>query len=276
MRLAVPIFSNDGSIYNEADFRKPRTCVITETYEEAQKGNIFSAMTYFVAGCITSITDLGGNTVDNPIEIKKLVKEMPYITGEQFAIKIMATLNENDVIEGVYICPRCDTQHISNFDSVLDIDNRDRVSDLKINYMDPENYVNEIYVIPENPVKIFNKNTGETLITIENFTIKHPTFNDCILAGNNMRAGQEVRTQLKVYTKSLIFVNEENVDLKWVSAYGKLLFDNLEVDDIKQISDELQKYGIEKRLKKICTNCGKEWSPIINTSNFFASGLQSF
>jgi hypothetical protein len=148
------------------------------------------------------------------------------------------------------------------------------VDDLKIKIMEPDDYTNEIQVKPEEPVKIYNKKTGEVLQTIESFAIRQPTFNDCIVAGNNMMDGQEVRAQIRIYIQSLIKINDAPIKAEWAGIYGKILFDNLYPEDVESIGEELQKYGIDRRVKKVCKKCGKEWEPLVSTSNFFVSGLQ--
>lgn len=273
MKLPVPIFLDDR-IYTDCEYRKPKAGPITTAYEEAQKGHVFSAMVEFISGGLKSLSDTNGNSIDNPVELKKMIKQMPYVSGETLAIKIMTTLNKNDVLEGVYQCPRCDKPHIDDFNPELGIDNRDRVDDLKIKIMDPENYTNEIRIEPEEPVHLYNKNTGEVIQTINSFTVRQPTFNDCIVAGNNMIDGQEVRAQIRIYIKSLIRINDEPIEKNWAGIYGQLLFKNLYPEDIEAIGVELQKNGIDRRVKKICNHCGREWEPLVNTSNFFVSGLQ--
>lgn len=119
------------------------------------------------------------------------------------------------------------------------------------------------------------KKTGEVLETVESFTIKYPVLNDCIIAGRNMREGQEIRVQINIYIQSIIKVNGQSVERKWGATWGKLLFEELYPSDIEQISNELQKYGLKKEIERICNNCGKVWEAPVNTSNFFVLGLQS-
>lgn len=273
MKLPVPIFF-DEKIYTDVEYRRPKTGVITTTYEIAQKGNIFGAIVELINGCVKNITSIDGDVIENPAQIKKLIRSMPYNSAETLSIKIMASINGNDILEGVYNCPRCGKQNIPNYNPELGIDERDRVNDLKINYMKPEEFNNEIDVIPEEPVKFINEKTGEVIKSIESFTIKFPVMQDCILAGSNSIAGSELRTQFKIYIQSLFKVNDEIVQATWGRTWGKLLFDNLYPEDVSQIGDVLQKYGIDKRLKKTCQYCGRNWEALINTSNFFASGLQ--
>ena len=274
MELAVPIFSEDGKIYDFVEIRKPKTKIITRAYEFVEKNNVFTAMLELLSGCVVSVTSMEGEIIDNPVMIRKLMGNIPYVSAEAVALKIIGTLNENDVIEGVYKCPRCGERIIGGYDSVLGIDTRDRVSDLAVTCLDKQNYINEIQVVPENPIKFFNPKTEEVLQEIESFAIRYPTINDCIIAGRGMQPGQEIRVQMKIYIQSLLKVNGKEINKSWTATYGQLLFDELYPDDMAQIGDALQSVGLSKTIDKTCNSCGKVWEASINTSNFFASGLR--
>ena len=272
MDLPIPIF-NGEKIYNIVEIKKPTTGVLTVTYEAKERGNNFKAVLEFVSGCIESITSLDGDVIDSKSEIKRLTGMMPYVSAETLALKIMALINEDDVIEGVYYCPRCGKQIVDEIES--EIDQRPRISELEVNNMDISDYNNEIFVSLDESIKFRNKDTKEIIEEIENFSIRFPTLNDCILACQGMREGQEVKRQLKVYANSIIKINKIEVNKKWIATWGTLLFSNMFPGDFKQISKVMQRYGLKQTIEKTCCNCGKVWNATINTSNFFASGLQS-
>lgn len=269
MDLPIPIF-NGEKIYNLAEIKKPTTGILTATYEANQKGNNFKAILEFVSGCIESITSLDREIIDSKSEIKRLTGMMPYISAETLALKIMAKINEDDRIEGVYECPRCGKKIID--DSTEEMP---RISELEINNMDISDYNNEIFVSLDESVKFRNKDTKEVIEEIEDFTIRFPTLNDCILACQGMREGEEVKRQLKIYANAIIKVNKIEVNKKWVSTWGTLLFNNMFPGDFRQITKAMKRYGIKQTIEKTCFHCGKIWDATINTSNFFASGLQS-
>jgi len=274
MKLAVPIFSNDGEIYNEVETRKPKSKVLTRAYEVMQKEGAFSAMVEFLSGCISSITSIDGKIIDNPNLIRRLSGLMPYVSAEAVSLEIIGTLNKDDVIDGIYTCPRCGEKIIGEYDPRTGLDTRDKVSDLGVSMLKENEYINEIAVTPEEPVKFYNKKTGEVIQTVEHFSVRYPTLNDCIISSRGMQKGEEVRVQLKIYSQSLLKVNGEIADDKWKKMWGNLLFDELYPEDIAQIGNILQNLGIEKTVEKVCNNCGKVWEATVNTSNFFASGLQ--
>jgi len=272
MNLPVPIFSEN--IYDVIEYTKPKNKVITKAYEVAEKGNLFHAILELIAGCTVSLMSIDGDIIDSPGQIKKLIGAMPYMSAEVVGMKILATLNDNDVIEGMYVCPRCSTKVISEYDPELEIDTRDRVSDLPVICMEKNEYDNEIIINLDDPVRFMNKRTGEQIETVNNFSIRYPTLNDCIIAGRNMQPGHEARVQLQLYTQAMIKVNGEEVKKNWVSVWGKMLFDEMYTADINKLGDAMQKYGLKKELEKMCHNCGKVWYPPVNTSNFFALGLR--
>ena len=274
MELAVPIFCED-KVYDVIEIKKPKTGVITATYEAMQKGNIFRAMLEFVSGSVLSLISIEGDVVDEFAKIKKLCGAMPYITAEAVALKIMCEVNEEDSVEGMYNCPRCNTKILIELDKETGIDSRDKISELEVKIMEPSMYVNSIPVLLSEAVVLKNTKTGEVLETIEEFAIRYPTLNDCILAGQNMMEGQEVRVQMKLYSNALISRNGIDIDRKWASTWGDILIKNTGVKDLTQIGKALQEYGLKKTVERSCFNCGKVWEAAINTSNFFVSGLQS-
>lgn len=162
MKLAVPIFLDD-KIYNYIEIKKPKTGIFTVAYEMAQKGNIFMAMKELISGCIESITSIDGEIIDNKLQIKNIVGHMSYISAEAVALKIMAQINEDDVIEGVYPCPRCGKKIVTEYNKDMEIDTRDRISDLDVKVMDENSYTNEILVIPDEPVKFRNKKNWRSI-----------------------------------------------------------------------------------------------------------------
>lgn len=273
MDLPVPIFKED-KIYNIIEYKKPKTGVISKSFEAIERSGAFYGMVEFLSGCIQNITSIDGEIIDNPSMIKKLVGAMPYITAETVALKILSTINKDDVIEGFYTCPLCGNQWIESYDKDLQIDTRDRISDLPITNLEEDEYINEIPVTLAEPVTFKNLKTEEIIDTVESFSIRFPTLNDCIIASRGMTKNQEVRIQMKIYIQSLVKVNDLDVKKSWIATWGQILFNELYPDDIEQIGRVLKNLGIQKTLVKTCEECGKTWDAPVNTSNFFVSGLQ--
>jgi hypothetical protein len=275
MELAVPIFK-DGKIYNEVEIKKPRNSVISKAHECISKNKIFTAMVEFIAGSIESISSIEGDNIDSFSEIRKLCLKMPYLSADNVAIEIMLLIEDDDAIEGVYECPRCHHKVVTEFDATTDEDTRDHISDLKVFFMKDilEDYKNQIDIELENPISIKNARTNEILDSVESLTLRYPTLEDCILAQRTIKGDNDVTLQLAIYLKALVAVNGEPVNQKWLSVYGDLVFGKMLPTDTKKIGNEIKKYGMEKTSEKFCPKCNKVWRAVLNTSNFFVSGLQ--
>jgi hypothetical protein len=180
----------------------------------------------------------------------------------------------DDFVEGVYPCPRCNEKTIAektNSDGV-EIDTRDRISDLKVNFMEDASEL-EFDIEFEKPIII---KTAADEEEIRNITMTLPTLENHIEAESIYGDGRLVKLQYAVYARAIIKVNGQEVDNSWKKSKGMKLFLSSEdiKSDIGKITDYINQYGVDPRVEKTCKSCGKVWQPIINTSNFFASALR--
>lgn len=266
MKLTIPISFNN-KVYTEAEIRKPRGGVIADTQEALDREGSFQAMLEFVSGSIKSFTDESGNIEE--ANIKKICLEMPYLTCEDLAIKIMASVNGDDKIEGIYSCPLCHKEvfcQVSNGE-----DTRDKMSDLEVSYLDP--YVNNIHVELSEPILIQSK-AGETVQEIHSIDLRWPTISDCIAASKKFTEKEAVRLQYSIYVSAIIRVNDGDIQPTWKNTWGMFVFNKMETEDIQKISNELKKYGMKKTIRRRCMGCGKEWDSVISTDSFFVLGLR--
>jgi hypothetical protein len=271
MKLPIPIFS-DEKIYDECEFKKPRSGVLAQTFELLKSQGDFPAILEFLAGGITSFRSVDGKIIDGKPLITSLCRKMSYISAEVISIYIMLLINKEDWIEGVYECPRCHNKIIKGSGGYEEMD---KIADLEIINMEPD-YKNNIFINLIEPVNITNGNTGEILQTINSIDMRIPTIEDCINGGNKYPTeGKEVKRQFAIYAGCVTKINGEEIDDKWKRMYGEYVFNQLDPDDTEKIVNELQKYGIKKSLQLVCRQCGKEWTGPVNTSNFFVSGLRS-
>lgn len=269
MNLPIPIFRND-KIYTAVDIQKPRTGVITKAYDAAvYKGLNFKALYEFVSGCIDTIYSQDGESESDPAAIKRICGMIPSVSAETVALKVMALINENDYIEGVYTCPRCGEKIITGEDGITDT--RDKVADLEIVNMEGH-FDNSIFVQLSEVIRIKDQRTGEVLETIENFEVRYPTLNDCMNAEEGQRS--DVAIALRIYCNSLQKVNGMDATGQWKGTYGMLMMNKIYPRDLSIISNAIKKYGIQKTKQRTCIECGKVWEAPLNTSNFFVSGLQ--
>jgi len=275
MRLAIPAKLSDGKLIDNVEIVKPVNESIVAAYEAMKNGNIFQAMVEIITGGIQAYTTNSGSVTESRSAIREAVRLMPYPAADCVSIEIMKLLTKDDYVEGVYQCPRCPRQVITEKDPFTGIDTRDRISNLEIKYCPVDNFTNEIAVNMQKPVFIKDAETGEVLETIESFAIHYPTLLDCIAAGQGMQEGQEVRVQIKIYINALEKINGRPIDRKWISAYGALMFAKTDPDDLEKLGNAMQLYGLKKLVERKCPGCGKVWLAPLNTSNFFASGLRA-
>lgn len=268
MKLVIPIFRND-KIYTDVDIKEPTPEVIVRAEEIVKKGLTFKAILEFVSGSIEALYSSDDDIITDKAKIKRICGMMPFISAETLSMKIMCLINENDFIEGVYSCPRCGEKIITGKDDIEDT--RDRINELDIIYAD--DFMNKIYVDLPESVKIKNVSSGEVLEEIQNFSIRYPVLNDCILAENGQT--NETRIQLRIYCNALTEINGVEINKDWISQYGMLLINKLKICQLYSIPETLQKYGIKKTKQRTCFNCNKTWEAPLNTSNFFVSGLHA-
>jgi hypothetical protein len=281
MQLSIPIFRDGGVIIDKAEYKKPKSGALANTLEIMENQGEFHAILDLISSSIVSMETIENKVIDNIEQIRGNCRRMSYITAEVMAIKIMLLLNKDDWVEGVYRCPRCRKEIITGTGE--NEDKRDKISDLDIVNMgenedgeiNPDEYNNLIHVDLVEPVKIMHGKTDNILHQIDSIDIRYPTLDDCIEGAQKYPARKDVKRQYAIYAESLMKVNNEDVKVKWKKTWAEYVINRLDPDDIGVITEALNKYGLNRYIKKTCRHCGKEWSAPINTSNFFESGLHS-
>ena len=274
MELPIPIFCQD-KIYTEIETKDPSPGVIADTKKMADNGKIYSSMLVFISGCITKLISSDGDVIeDNKTQIKSIVGHMSYKTAEYVAVQIIVDYDDDDDgIEGVYNCPRCHEQIISELDSDGN-DGRDHVSDLEIKYMRGEDVNNDITVDLSSPVELKDAN-GKVLETVESVSLIIPTLDHCIKADVKYSIKDKIRFSLQVFLEATTHINGVDITSKWKSHLGMRLFENLNPKkDIKPMGLPLSIYGRNNQVEKVCPSCDKHFKATVDTSNFFVSGLQ--
>jgi hypothetical protein len=124
-------------------------------------------------------------------------------------------------------------------------------------------------------VQILN-NRGEIIEEITSYSVKQPTLEDCMNAYARKGMKDQVRLQFAILSEALITINGNKIDKAWKNNFGMTLFEKIRdvKNDIGNVTEQLNQYGINPYLKRCCKKCGKEWEAFINTSSFFASGLR--
>jgi ribosomal protein S27AE len=276
IRFAVPVFFND-TIYTHAEIIKPTGAVLADTRKVSDSGDFFSINRVFCIGCIESITTSAGQIITDKIAIKSIVSKMPNKTAEQIALAIIQLYYaEDDGVEGVYPCPRCNNPVIAELKDIdgLKLDTRDFISQLEIRYYEGNGIIEHQMAVP---VSIKNTATGEVIEQITSFTMRFPTIEDGINAFQRYGTQDLIRLQFAMFVQAITHVNGEPVKSSWKSTVGMMFFEGIKdvKKDIEPVVNEINSYGVIPNVRKICPKCGKEWDAIINTSNFFDSALQS-
>ncbi|MHC4717627.1 MAG: hypothetical protein ACYS5V_11705, partial [Planctomycetota bacterium] len=194
MRLPIPILSGE-QIYREVEIESPRAGTLADTQKLAEQGNWFAAIHLLVAGCITSIDDVADRT-----KIRSLCRLMPYRSAEFVALHAVLKISPDDGFEGVYTCPRCGHEMVTDYqeeDGVVIVDTRDFVEDLKIGYSeDVFTFQHEM----SEPVQI--KSEGEIVEEITGFEMRYPLLADCIASEGRYGNNDAIRAQFGTYVSA--------------------------------------------------------------------------
>jgi hypothetical protein len=271
MKLPIPIFCKD-TIYREVELKKPNAGVIADTQKAAEDSDVYSALLTFVGGCVKGIRNGTAEAVEDKSRLKMILPYLSYKATEYLSIKILLMIDDNDGIEGIYKCPRCDNNIIC--EEKDDIDTRDMVNDQKVIEME-EDESNIIQIKLEEPIELKNELDNDVIEVIETIEMELPKIKDCIAATKKIGNINKSELQLEIYNQATIKINGNEIDNKYKNRYGKSIFRKLSFADSKEISRRINKFGLSQTKEKICNKCGKKFTITLNTANFFGSALQS-
>jgi hypothetical protein len=260
--MLLPIkINNDGKIYDSIEIKRPSSGVLADTLNIYQTQNKYSALLHYLTGIATLIS--GNNDVTDSIQIKSLLRKMPYKSAEYISVISASQLHNNESIEGIYDCPRCNKGRVV-CEETDDYDNTDKLSDLKVVCTDDFGFK----IDADYPFELKTTN-GD--IEIKSVEMNYPTLENCINASQN----QDVtRLQFRIYAEALIKVNGEEVEKKERSRYGMQIFNRMDPSDLSKIGKANRDVGLQTVLKKTCPDCNKKFDAIINPSNFLGLALQ--
>jgi hypothetical protein len=264
IKIPIPIMHN-GKMVDEVVMKPLLAGIIADTSKIMEKGDGYKGIQTLVSGGIEKI----GETTSRQ-DIYEIVGKLPYQSAFYLAVKIVMQDEKDDGVEGFYPCPRCNEPKICEFNENPDIDSRDHLSDLEIKVM--EDVVTSFKISLNNPIEIKDiDNNDMPILTLE---FGFPTLNDCSMAFNKVGEKDKVRLQLQAYIQALKKINDIEVDNRWKNRYGMKMFEEMDRNDIKQISDKTTEFGLQTKMNKICNKCGKEFVIEVNTANFFVSALR--
>jgi hypothetical protein len=275
MNLPVPK-TIANSLYVGCEVQAPSLDCIAKARSSADS-TYFPALRILCAECVKDFITEDGKIISDPVSIKSIIPKLPFKSAEFIVMQSLLLQNEDDdSIEGYYPCPRCGQENISEYrnDDGIEIDTRDHISEFKIGYFDPYNDNEEIHVELTDPVVISDKgDDGDVLLEVNDFDVVIPTLENCIIAEAKVGIKDPLILQLAIYVEAMTKVNGQKVDAKFKKQWGMFFLGKIRTakKDIGALSDEINKYGIIRKVKKTCKKCGKVWEPTPNTSNFFAS-----
>lgn len=264
----------ENNIYNEIELVKPSGNVIVAAEEAVRKSNSYMAMRKFVEGCTIRIIGENCEIIDK-VKIKGALNKMSNKNLEYLSAQITIDhYDGKDFVEGIFKCPRCGYKIISELKNIdeMEIDTRDRISDLKVNFMEnPEELVFDIEL--DSPIEIKTSSQGTEIIN--NFKMTFPTVEHCINAYTSVGDNSNIKLMYAMFANALLQVNGIDVDNRWNRLHGLNLFLSIQnPKDLKKVTDYINSYGMNMRVEKTCIECGKVWQPFLDTSNFFAFGVQ--
>ena len=116
---------------------------------------------------------------------------------------------------------------------------------------------------------------AEGIESVARLELDYPTLNQCSSAFSKYGGKDEFRLQLGIYVEAITKANGIDVDRKWKNRFGMEIFKRLELEKLRSIGEDANRYGLDTDVDRVCQKCGKEWRTPVSTSNFFASALRS-
>ena len=235
-------------------------------------------MAIFAVGSIASIIDSDGGSIDDKSTIKGIVNAMPYRDVEWLMIQAIIATGIDDVVEGIYPCPRCHTEVMSSEpDPLFNVndpehndDDADRIRKLKTTICAA---VRDFTIELEVPVQKIDADTDEVMEEVNAVKLRDPILDDMIRACRKVGMSNAERLNAAVYAEATLTVNGVPVDRKWKNEWGTWLYDRLDFADTRKVREEVQRYGLKSTIEKRCPKCKKVWEAEVDTGSFFASGL---
>ncbi len=258
--LPVP-FAVDGRVMRVATFGRPTAGAIADTRRRAECGDIFGAFAILVAAGIEELSG-DGEPLTERSDLKRAARAMPYATANWCGVQILLGLGAEDTIDSYDKCPRCEAPWTPA--------EPERVRDLPVRYCEGDGVVD---VVLKRPARLTSDR--KALVTLESLRIHQPTLDECARAAQRNGFEDKTRLQLAVLAEAAELQNGQPVDAKWRNQWAPLLFDRLDVEDLRELSLATGSYGYLDVVERVCLKCGRRWEGEVDVTRFFASGLRS-
>ncbi len=264
MTLPIP-FRSAGKVWIEAEVAELTGGCLADARKAADQGDPYGAMLALLVGGVSRIVDDAGAVETDRGRIRAVCREMPWMDGEVLIVHTFLESGGTDEIEGAYSCPRCGRQIVcegENADHILELPVASAELDSKITH--------EL----ARPVVVTNLLDGSTMVEVVSVVLRRATMADCIKAFQKVGLSDTARFQFALYGETVQAVGGVDVDAKWRNQWGREVFERMGAGDINALTSEERRVGIQTRVSKICSGCGKTWGVDIQTMSFFASGLR--
>lgn len=262
MDLKLPVAIHGPSKATDAVVKEPTPGVIADTKRAVDAGNPYKAIQLFVAGCCERI----GAAAERR-DVLAMVAAMPFKTAEYVVAKVSLLMSGDDGLEGVYRCPRCGKNVVC--EKTEDSDSRDRFDSLDVVETEERFFRVEL----TEPVRL-HESPEEQGAVVSSVTVAYPTLGNCAAAHARIGDKDSMRLQFAIYAEALVGVNDAEVDQKWRTRWGSILFEKMRLDDLRVVGKAADSVGVKTEVAKACPWCGKVFKTTLNALDFFASALQ--
>lgn len=249
--------------------REPTAGDIANAKREADRGDAYSAMVEWCAGCIESLS--GDGEIISRVDVRRAARALPFTSAMALAVAAKAEMDGDDGVSSVEECPYCgarDRRDRREADGEV-IDSRDHVLELPVRCL-PDGAGLTVSYDLQVPIEVTRRDTGEVAASVRSVTVRYPTLGDCSRASK----ADGAEAQLAILAEALEEVDGEPVSAAWKSTFGRAAFRQMKARDVNALSALLREYGMDPRVTRTCRSCGMEWDSEVNVMGFFASGLR--
>ena len=247
-----------------AVIKSPTGSTLADARRAADNGEIYSALLAYVAGSVASFSMDDGSTIEGREAIKSASRDLPWFLAEWIAFRSMLKAGAQDDVDIVFACPRCANEYYRD-DPVL-------VSGMT---MKESPVIPMVAVELSEPVQFLDAKTGEPVETVESLVFRLPTLGDCIKAASKIGVRDDTRLQYAIWAEAIVSVNDEDIDQKWRGPWGNQVFERMEIQDVRSVSNGMAEWGIDNTVEAMCPKCGKQYRQGVPTGSFFGSALRA-
>lgn len=260
MQLPIP-FTHQGKVLTDVEMGRPTGSAIANCQRLASNGEEFAAVAAFTAGSVASFSGPSGDVSGE--EIKAACRSLPWPLAEWLMVKGLVSAGVDPRVDVLFKCPRCKKEFTRE----------DPVDVSALDFVERSEVEPTVTVDLGNPVEFKDAKTGTVVESVSSIKLSLGTISQCIKAAARA-GGNDVRLQYAVWADSIVESNGTPVNDTWRGSYGSMLFEKMDLADLRKVSSSFSRYAIDSKVDAVCPHCGKEFRQEVPTSSFFDSGLQ--